>query len=382
MENIVKLLANPELAFASQVEIINLINSLILKNRSLYDRLPWEVQKYLGANIYGAKLIKLPGKAEIVERTILGQTNPTHTVKELLQLLQSLVDINTSLKNHLKAVEEDKQKKEQDNLNLIASAIAGPVAPVAPTGPVFIELKKSKGDYNAEINGLVGQQLKNVYALLVEAIDHVYKNQSFFKTGAILSVSSKEEITYTHIQDAIKNNEMTMKLIDPPLYEAKKNLLLYTKILYLMIIYHFYKTAEDIKVTIRSAVKKVKITLTDQLKNINNYLREFSNKPTASIFNNVINDLITTNGILNIINKLKIIKGTTPLDLSKSTDLFITKDIYKPDITYIITGFTKAPANNLLNLAGGGIDKYYAKYLKYKAKYQQLKAQLKAQELI
>jgi hypothetical protein len=136
MSDIIRLLNNPELAFKSQVELVNLINNLILQNRSLYDKLPWEVQKYLGANIYGVKLIQQPSKPDLFGRNIFGQGHLNRDVNQLLLVLKEVVKTNKSLKGHIQAVEEDTKKKEADKINMIEDALSvstvSLVPPVAP----------------------------------------------------------------------------------------------------------------------------------------------------------------------------------------------------------------------------------------------------------
>ncbi len=348
MSNIIKFI-NQELGFINQNDIVRLINDLIIQNRTLYDKLPWEIQKYLGANVYGTQLIKQTNKFELYGKNIFDQSQLNQDFKKLVLVLNELIKSNKSLKDHVKAVEEDQKKKEQEKLQIIEAAISQPEIPVISD---FIELYKSKSEFNAELKKLHGKNIKiqKAYDLLKKLLDNIFSNKKHFVS--ISSTIDANSITLDNLQNMLSdttiNKEKYYKIktiSGANLFDAMHNIIQSS----IIIIKYLFLTLQEKKWNTEIEM------LTNNKKNssnsIDDILNEFKLNPILSTLDSILN---RTRG------KSKI-KNQTISNINEITSL-------------VLTGGSNKELDVLID-----DEKIKKKYLKYKAKYIQLRAQLKTQ---
>jgi hypothetical protein len=249
MSNINKLLSNPNLLFASQNELVNLINELMIQNRELYDRLPFDVQNHLGANLYGIQLIKNYNQSDLFGNTIFNKQQIVNDLGELLITVKVLLKTKNAIQEKIKAVEEAKAEKERRDLEIIRAAITKPVV----SGPVFIELKNSYAEYQAHRDLLIGKELKDLYVELNEALEYIFNNRDLIKGPGNTSFisKSKEEISLKEIDQYIKNNLINKVYTILPsgleLWEAKDFLLNHARILYFYLSHTIYASGSNLQ---------------------------------------------------------------------------------------------------------------------------------------
>lgn len=313
MSKFIKLLTNPQEAFKSHNDLITLINTLILENRNSYERLPQNVQTYLNANVYGTRLLKHPNQADLFGKTMFGQSELNQEIKQLIEILKNLLITHVGLEVQHKRVNEAQQKELEIKIHSIGSP--------------FIELYKTDKEFLDKLNELKNKKIIDAYALLEQLINNIFTNKKYFTK--ITGVKSAEEITYQQLEDIKQENE-TNKLTDV-LYLPKRYLLNSSSIV-IQIIFNALNNARNTDQIIKDLTGKNK---SDKLKE---KVEGFKNKNT---------------GILASFKTQKL----------NSSDIVII-NIRKIDML----------GGSLNNLEDD--DVYYQKYLKYKAKYNRLKAKL------
>ena len=359
--------------------LVKLINDLIIKNQKLNE----ELQKNnLDINMSGIQPLNIPGTDQI-NNIFSNDAIINKDVNELLETVKALLVTKKALTNRINQVNEIKKKQEQEKIAYAYGTSAPPRDPLTwwfgrtiPAGADSIEVKYKK-QFNdilttlAPIRGVIPQPtLKDAYRRLVEALGLIFDNKKDFldDTGAKLDVSDVSDIKIGDINLTLKDNttkKPDYEKIDTgsglTLYDAKLNLINYTRML-LRIILNIIsqKMSYDYVRIRRSYIKNEWVHCFEHLLNL-----KYNRVDLKLTSDKLLQQFKKTNGILKRLNDTTY--TTYPIKIS--TD--VTKIVNTPGL---IGGF-----NIGLSDLNSQNDEYYQKYLKYKLKYQKLKAKLESQ---
>ncbi len=228
-----------------------------------------------------------------------------------------------------------------------------------------------KGQFKDHLNNSIpdaSKKLSDAYGRLESALKILFINSVIIMTYTgidLAALGSSDNIKVSDLDQIYTNNttnKTTNEKIDVggslSLYDALKYLIDYIRIL-----------IRTILATVNYNSTNIKRSTANNWNGILNSLTGLNTKSSDTAMNNGFNKVDSAIGILEKFNKLQ--RLPTPYNMSTDTTTSVVQLTVSPNT---LTG----GSNINFNIdSDSSIDPYYEKYMKYKAKYQQLKKELK-----
>lgn len=377
MNNINNILNTSEIIVKDHKKLIYLLNALILENRKMFETLPYQVQQQLGFDMYRIKLFKFEQVDDIFAKSMFQPLELGKHVALLVESLKNLLKSNISLQVHHKVIEEREKEALEEKIHLMkvtfssgSSSSSGSGSPLPyklldpdwwlPGATVVIGLgtKSIQDQYKDHLtklsNDVKKKAIKDVYNAIVQLLTIIYNNAAKF---GVTKGTDPLNISFADIKDGISNSVS--------LPDSRDGLTARTVITFL-----FFQILHLFKVIFETLLKRKGVLLDNTIRAINNAVGLTLKSADINTLPGLLSN--NTTNFNDLYNKLN--AGAPEIPKTKTT----AKIPAIPKIN-LLTDTTSVNYNGSI-LTGGAlnhIDPYYEKYLKYKAKYNELKKQLK-----